>query len=58
MTILNRIVITSVELGLFAVGAVMWRIRSRGGTRLYPSRPESEPDGPAYTAEPEGSTSR
>jgi glycosyltransferase 2 family protein len=32
-TILNRLVITVVELGLFACGIVLWRLRNRGSTR-------------------------
>ena len=32
-TILNRLAITVVELGLFACGLVLWRIRNRGVTR-------------------------
>ena len=32
-TILNRLSITVVEIGLFACGLVLWRIRTRGSTR-------------------------
>jgi glycosyltransferase 2 family protein len=44
-TILNRLVITLVELALFSVGIGMWRLRQRRAARPTPYGVESRPEG-------------